>query len=65
MPDTFKAGDVVVLKSGGPKMTIEYVGTDRADCRWFVGEEVKQGTFHLEALKIAPDPRSGGSLHRS
>ena len=31
----FKVGDVVVLKSGGPKMTIAAVKADRAICIWF------------------------------
>jgi len=30
-----KAGDVVVLKSGGPKMTIEGIADDYATCAWF------------------------------
>ena len=31
----FSKGDVVVLKSGGPKMTIFDVDGDSHTCRWF------------------------------
>ena len=30
-----KNGEVVRLKSGGPKMTATYVGTSEARCVWF------------------------------
>jgi uncharacterized protein YodC (DUF2158 family) len=34
--ETFKAGDVVQLKSGSPKMTIEYIYNDgRCFCSWY------------------------------
>lgn len=41
MSDTLKTGDVVQLKSGGPLMTVEWVGessmtgTVVASCQWF------------------------------
>ena len=41
-PDTFKIGDVVKLKSGGPEMTItnmddsfSIISDDAASCDWF------------------------------
>ena len=41
MVSEFKAGDVVQLKSGGPKMTIDklvtWQGVASAACDWFVG----------------------------
>jgi uncharacterized protein YodC (DUF2158 family) len=42
----FKVGDVVELKSGGPRMTVQSVeedGTTR--CLWFVANELKSGSF--------------------
>lgn len=59
----FKAGDVVVLKSGGPRMTVSQVGQahmtgeDTVWCVWFerVGsKQVKQeATFSPAVLQIA------------
>ena len=57
----FKEGDVVVLKSGGPKMTIEtfpYVDmgetyNDRAKCVWFSNYEIKRDVFKVTALKLS------------
>ena len=54
----FKAGDVVKLKSGGPKMTIKKICSmpssnedDGADCCWFDNNEVKDGKFPLITLE--------------
>ena len=46
-----KAGDVVSLKSGGPRMTISSKGTNGCYCKWFSGEEVKHDTFTPESLE--------------
>lgn len=54
-----KAGDVVMLKSGGPKMTVETIskfssastGTDKAKCSWFDGATRFEGTFESVALE--------------
>ena len=62
MPE-FKKGDVVQLKSGGPKMTIDDIGEYgsgnsshiRASCLWFDGGERKEGEFSLDTLAIAKD----------
>ncbi len=45
----FKPGDVVRLKTGGPKMTVERVSHaptygDRVDCVWF--DDNAQGPFY-------------------
>jgi uncharacterized protein YodC (DUF2158 family) len=46
MADTFKVGDVVRLKSGGPSMTVtgvgDSMGTPTVWCRWF-DEKKKEG----------------------
>ena len=53
----FCTGDVVMLKSGGAKMTV--VGTDTEDpgriiCAWFVEGDVLQGeAFWPEMLSLA------------
>nr|WP_319572787.1 DUF2158 domain-containing protein [uncultured Draconibacterium sp.] len=63
MAKLFKQGDVVILKSGGPKMTIEnyheFVGFNSSsvsdhlvDCTWFDNEGTLQSrTFEQDALK--------------
>jgi uncharacterized protein YodC (DUF2158 family) len=46
----FASGDVVQLKSGGPKMTVKHIGTMLDDeevvCVWF--EEVGKKQVHTE-----------------
>ena len=49
----FKDGDVVRLKSGGPKMTIQtfpykrgpVVFNDSASCIWFEGNDLRTSVF--------------------
>jgi uncharacterized protein YodC (DUF2158 family) len=58
MQDTFKVGDLVVLKSGGPVMTIQTVpdGTGISTlyrCQWFSGKKLESGTFPPESLSPA------------
>jgi uncharacterized protein YodC (DUF2158 family) len=60
MKGAFSTGDIVQLKSGGPKMTINYVdkdilGRDCASCEWFVNDEI-------ETLKVAPEGRAGRAV---
>jgi uncharacterized protein YodC (DUF2158 family) len=51
MAQAFKAGDIVRLKSGGPRMTLTSVD-DRGYVRaaWFAGAMREHGYFHLDAL---------------
>jgi uncharacterized protein YodC (DUF2158 family) len=52
MPDEqFKPGDVVMLKSGGPHMTITEIEGDKAWCEWFEGYKSLQGSFKKVALR--------------
>jgi len=51
---TFKVGDVVQLKSGGPKMTISEIQSNgNAWCQWFINNEPKGGSFKQEVLTLA------------
>jgi uncharacterized protein YodC (DUF2158 family) len=54
-----KSGDLVVLKSGGPTMTVDTVNTDIFDdnkitgvlCVWFVGEKLERVRFDHRAVE--------------
>ncbi|MDR3466775.1 MAG: DUF2158 domain-containing protein [Xanthobacteraceae bacterium] len=56
----FKPGDLVVLKSGGPTMTIDTVNTDIFDddkitgllCVWFVGDIMQRVRFDHRAVRL-------------
>ena len=58
----FKSGDLVVLKSGGPIMTVDTVNTDIFDddkmtgllCVWFFGEKLERVRFDYRAVEHAP-----------
>ena len=59
--ETFKEGDVVRLKSGGPKMTIQGIGKygiaatkDNALCVWFDGSKAMEKVYELAVLEHAP-----------
>jgi len=58
MPDSFKVGDLVVLKSGGPKMTVTHTEGGRSGIiittAWFAGSKSEGGRFPVDALVIAP-----------
>jgi uncharacterized protein YodC (DUF2158 family) len=51
--DKFRAGDVVRLKSGGPRMTVDYidVNTGTPACAWFwKGEVLSDQPFSAKLL---------------
>jgi len=60
----FKKGDVVSLKSGGPKMTVSEIGgfydgllnkkeedKDEVECTWFEGNKKKSDHFSIDILE--------------
>jgi len=55
----FKPGDIVVLKSGGPEMTIDkiskasYESMESAVCVWFEGKKKCSELFKLTSLELA------------
>ena len=62
-----KSGDLVVLKSGGPTMTVDTVNTDIFDdnkitgilCVWFVGEKLQRVRFdHMAIEPLRSQPKS-------
>lgn len=55
-----KPGDVVVLKSGGPDMTVDHIFTPaysdgrKATCKWFDSDmKLVKGDFALEAIQLS------------
>jgi uncharacterized protein YodC (DUF2158 family) len=53
----FKPGDLVVIRSGGPVMTVTHyeedqLGMVRVSCSWFDNNTHVQGLFPGPALKI-------------
>src|SRR5437868_13329300 len=66
MPPLFKSGDLVVLKSGGPIMTVDTVNTDIFDddkitgllCVWFVGEKLERVRFDHRAVEHGPSEKT-------
>src|SRR5882672_9541522 len=56
----FKSGDLVVLKSGGPVMTVDTVNTDIFDdnkitgllCVWFDGTKLERARFDHGAIEL-------------
>lgn len=59
---TFKVGDVVVLKSGGPKMTVYEVEEENCFCQWFDEKKtLQQGVFTISTLE-ARQQRAVGAI---
>jgi uncharacterized protein YodC (DUF2158 family) len=60
---SFKEGDVVKLKSGGPKMTVtsvgDQLGTPSVWCSWFTAGKNNAGVFPLGAVEIVSDNNDG------
>jgi uncharacterized protein YodC (DUF2158 family) len=63
MAPTFKPGDIVQLKSGGPAMTISELTTDylgewsgKYRCEWFKGASNEHSFFEEETLKLYVAP---------
>lgn len=60
--EDFAIGDVVQLRSGGPKMTVHGVVSDGdVVCQWFENNEVHEENFPNEALKKVEQVAVGGS----
>jgi len=65
-----KPGDLVVLKSGGPVMTVDTVNTDIFDdnkvtgilCAWFVGTKLERARFDRKAIVAATQQEAAGEL---
>jgi uncharacterized protein YodC (DUF2158 family) len=47
-----KPGDTVKLRSGGPTMTAQYMNNQGWKCSWFDADNLKEGYFALNSLKV-------------
>jgi uncharacterized protein YodC (DUF2158 family) len=54
----FKPGDVVQLKSGGPRMTIQTLNGDSATCVWFEKNKENRSVFATVLLTAS----GGGAI---
>lgn len=54
MAKSFKVGEVVQLRSGGPEMTVSdtsvYSEPDHVRCQWFGGRKLETGKFPTASL---------------
>jgi len=55
----FKVGDIVVIKSGGPQMTVEKIGPlgfyskeIGVHCCWFVDNKLQRDVFRFDVIKL-------------
>lgn len=55
----YKVGDIVMLKSGGPEMTVQQppISGRFYTCQWFAGKKLESGLFAEESLK-KPDEKA-------
>lgn len=60
MAQKYKTGDIVQLKSGGPKMTVEeyspHLGHGKGSvvwCQWFAGSKHEKANFPEDSLEPA------------
>ena len=56
-------GDVVTLKTGGPRMTVMHVGPADLICQWFDEQgELRQDRFSPDMVRIEPRSIPLGSV---
>jgi uncharacterized protein YodC (DUF2158 family) len=60
----FAPGDIVELKSGGPKMTVKDAADDGEwRCQWFAGKKLEEGWFDAASLKKVSDDAQKDDTH--
>ena len=56
MPE-YKKGDIVQLKSGGPKMTVGDIDFYGISVKWFAGSKMESAKVDPEALQPYAEPK--------
>lgn len=57
MADKFKAGDLVQLKSGGPKLTLESIESSGwVYVTWFAGSKHERARVRSETIQLYVEP---------
>ena len=56
--DRIQVGDTVVLKTGGPAMTVQALSLSLAYCAWTQAGQRRQGTFEVETLQLVEHART-------
>lgn len=56
MADIFELGDVVQLKSGGERMTVEEIEGSYISCVWSEKKKIERATFPAVTLCKPPAP---------
>lgn len=60
MTMTLKLGDIVQLKSGGPKMTVTRVLDNHIHTAWFAGSKGENGVFPFQAVILYQEEKKNG-----
>ena len=50
--EELKVGDVVILKAGGPRMTVYQIAGENIGCKWFDNKKLEIGGFVRAELEI-------------
>ena len=59
MSKKFQPGDVVRLKSGGPKMTVrgyDPIDGEEVTCEWMSNNAIQERSFHQSTLELFVNP---------
>ena len=54
---TWKTGDLVQLKSGGPPMTVREVSDQGVECRWFDKDRLRSEMFVDGEVEAGKSPK--------
>ncbi len=56
-PQQFKAGDVVVLKSGGPRMTVVKCNSETVEVQWFTKRVLNATIQPINAVELIKEAK--------